>query len=97
MRLGVHREHLADALSPADAVWFFVPANLGWDLPAAVASLGARAHFAPSIEDLVSGLDAAARAGDHILIMSNGGFGALHDKLLTALRRRGTDSPGELG
>jgi UDP-N-acetylmuramate: L-alanyl-gamma-D-glutamyl-meso-diaminopimelate ligase len=97
MRLGVHREHLAEALGAADAVWFFVPPNLGWDLPAAVASLGARAHFAPSIEDLVSGLDAAARAGDHILIMSNGGFGGLHDKLLFALRRRGTDSPAELG
>jgi len=97
MRLGVHREHLADALRPADVVWFFVPPNLGWDLPAAVASLGARAHFAPGIEDLVSDLAAAARVGDHILIMSNGGFGGLHDKLLAALRRRGTDSPGELG
>jgi len=81
MRLGVHRDHLADALGLADAVWFFVPPTLGWDLPAAVATLGSRAHFAPSTQDLVSGLAAAARPGDHILIMSNGGFGGLHDRL----------------
>jgi len=97
MRLGVHRDHLADALGLADAVWFFVPPTLGWDLPAAVATLGSRAHFAPSTQDLVSGLAAAARPGDHILIMSNGGFGGLHDRLLSALRERGADSPGEIG
>ncbi len=96
MRLGAHREQLALALGTADSVWFFVPPELGWDLPAAVASLGSRAHFAPSIEALVEGLTAAARAGDHILIMSNGGFGGLHDKLLKALRLGRADSPGEV-
>jgi len=96
MRLGVHREHLAAALGLADAVWFFVPPDLGWDLRAAVVSLGSRAHYAASVEELVRGITAAARPGDHVLIMSNGGFGGLHDKLLTALRHRGTDSPGEV-
>jgi UDP-N-acetylmuramate: L-alanyl-gamma-D-glutamyl-meso-diaminopimelate ligase len=95
MRLGVHREHLALALSEADAVWFFVPPDLGWDLPAAVATLGSRAHFATGLEQLVRELAAAARPGDHILIMSNGGFGGLHDKLLAALRQSVTDSSAE--
>ncbi len=97
MRLGVHREQLAAAFAAADDVWFFVPANLGWDLPAAVATLGARGRFATSVGDLVRELSDAARPGDHILIMSNGGFEGLHDKLLRALRQRGTDSQGELG
>ncbi len=85
MRLGVHREALADALAPADACWFFCPPTLGWDLPAAVAALGARAHFAASIEELVASLANAARPGDHVLIMSNGGFGGLHERLVDAL------------
>jgi len=97
MKLGVHRGHLADAFGAADAVWFFVPPDLGWDLPAAVANLGSRAQFSSSVEDLVQEIAAAARPGDHILIMSNGGFGGLHDKLLAALRERGTDSPREVG
>jgi UDP-N-acetylmuramate: L-alanyl-gamma-D-glutamyl-meso-diaminopimelate ligase len=85
MRLGVHREALADALGPADACWFYCPPTLGWDLPAAVASLGARARFAASVEELVASLAAAARPGDHVLIMSNGGFGGLHERLVAAL------------
>ncbi|HEY2144750.1 MAG TPA: UDP-N-acetylmuramate:L-alanyl-gamma-D-glutamyl-meso-diaminopimelate ligase [Steroidobacteraceae bacterium] len=86
MKLGVHREQLAPALAAADASWFFCPADLGWDLPGAVSALGDRAHTATTVEALVQGLTAQARAGDHILVMSNGGFGGLHDKLLASLR-----------
>jgi UDP-N-acetylmuramate: L-alanyl-gamma-D-glutamyl-meso-diaminopimelate ligase len=85
MRLGVHRDALADALAPADACWFFCPPTLGWDLAAAVAALGARAHFGATVEELVASLANAARPGDHVLIMSNGGFGGLHQRLLDAL------------
>jgi UDP-N-acetylmuramate: L-alanyl-gamma-D-glutamyl-meso-diaminopimelate ligase len=59
---------------------------LGWDLQGAVASMGQRARFADSVDALVQALAAEARAGDHILVMSNGGFGGLHEKLLTALK-----------
>jgi UDP-N-acetylmuramate: L-alanyl-gamma-D-glutamyl-meso-diaminopimelate ligase len=86
MKLGVHREQLAPALAAADASWFYYPADLGWDLPGAVSALGNRAHIATTVESLVQGLTAQARSGDHILVMSNGGFGGLHEKLLTALR-----------
>ena len=86
MKMGVHRDHMAPALAAADLTYFFCPADLGWDLKGAVASMGQRARFAESVDALVQALAAEARAGDHILVMSNGGFGGLHEKLLTALR-----------
>ncbi len=88
MKLGVHREQIAPALAPADRAWFLSSPDLGWDLPSAVAALGGRASFAPSVDELVKGLTDDSRPGDHILVMSNGGFGGLHDKLLAALRAR---------
>jgi UDP-N-acetylmuramate: L-alanyl-gamma-D-glutamyl-meso-diaminopimelate ligase len=88
MKLGVHREQLAPALALADRAWFLNSADLGWDLPSAVAPLGARASFAASVDALVKGLADDSRPGDHILVMSNGGFGGLHEKLLAALRAR---------
>ena len=75
-------------MAAADAAWFLNAPELGWDLPAALAPLGARAHFADSVEALAEALAGEARAGDQILIMSNGGFGGLHGKLLAALRAR---------
>ena len=88
MKMGVHRKELAPALALADRAWFLNSPDLGWDLPGAVAALGDRAHFAANVDALVKGLAGDSRPGDHILVMSNGGFGGLHDKLLAALRAR---------
>ncbi len=88
MKLGVHRHQLAPSLSAADAAWFLNAPDLGWDLPAALAPLGARAHFAETVDALALALAAEARPGDQILVMSNGGFGGLHGKVLAALRER---------
>jgi UDP-N-acetylmuramate: L-alanyl-gamma-D-glutamyl-meso-diaminopimelate ligase len=88
MKLGVHREQLAPALRSADVAWFLNAPDLGWDLPGAVTALGERARFGATVEALVTALVEDSRPGDHILVMSNGGFGGLHDKLLTALRAR---------
>ena len=88
MKRGVHSATLAGALAAADESWFFAPADLGWDLPAAVAALGARAHVAATVETLAADLLAALRPGDQVVIMSNGGFGGLHEKLLAGLRAR---------
>jgi UDP-N-acetylmuramate: L-alanyl-gamma-D-glutamyl-meso-diaminopimelate ligase len=85
MRMGVHRETLAPSLAAADEVWIFVAADLGWDVEKAVLPLGTRAHFAADIGDLVERLHGGLRPGDHVLIMSNGGFGGLHSRLLDAL------------
>jgi hypothetical protein len=87
MRLGVHREQLAPALALADAAWFLNPPDLGWDLPAAVAALGdARISRRPSMRWSPNSRR-QLRAGDHVLVMSNGGFGGLHEKLLANCAR----------
>jgi UDP-N-acetylmuramate: L-alanyl-gamma-D-glutamyl-meso-diaminopimelate ligase len=88
MRMGVHRETLAPSLAAADAVWMFAPPDLGWDADAVVKSLGEKGRVARSIDELLSGLVSGARPGDQVLIMSNGGFGGLHGKLLEALAGR---------
>jgi UDP-N-acetylmuramate: L-alanyl-gamma-D-glutamyl-meso-diaminopimelate ligase len=88
MKLGVHRDELAPALAPADLTWFLNSPGLGWDLAKAVAPLGNRARFAADVDALAKDLAAESRAGDHVLIMSNGGFGGLHEKLLAELRAR---------
>jgi UDP-N-acetylmuramate: L-alanyl-gamma-D-glutamyl-meso-diaminopimelate ligase len=89
MKLGVHREQLAPSLQLADRTWFLDSPDLGWELAPAVAALGARASFAMSVDALVKGIAEDSRPGDQVLVMSNGGFGGLHDKLLAALRARG--------
>jgi UDP-N-acetylmuramate: L-alanyl-gamma-D-glutamyl-meso-diaminopimelate ligase len=58
---------------------------LDWDAAQALAPMGARAVVAATIDDLVGRIVAAARSGDHVLCMSNGGFGGVHTKLLEAL------------
>jgi UDP-N-acetylmuramate: L-alanyl-gamma-D-glutamyl-meso-diaminopimelate ligase len=88
MKLGVHRDQLAPSLAVADKSWFLNTADLGWDLRGAVAGMGERVRLSASVDELVKGLAADVRSGDHVLIMSNGGFGGLHDKLLAALRAR---------
>ncbi|HET6655629.1 MAG TPA: cyanophycin synthetase, partial [Gammaproteobacteria bacterium] len=82
MRAGVHRDALGPSLSAADRVYCYRPATLKWD-PAVV--LGGQANVIDSIDGLVEAVVAEARPGDHVLVMSNGGFGGFHDKLLTAL------------
>ncbi|MGH8287258.1 MAG: UDP-N-acetylmuramate:L-alanyl-gamma-D-glutamyl-meso-diaminopimelate ligase [Steroidobacteraceae bacterium] len=88
MRMGVHRETLASSLSKADEVWLYAPADLGWDPASVLRELGAHAHVSRDVDALASELARVLRPGDHALIMSNGGFGGLHGKLLEALRAR---------
>jgi UDP-N-acetylmuramate: L-alanyl-gamma-D-glutamyl-meso-diaminopimelate ligase len=88
MKLGVHRNQLAAALAEADQSWIFSPSDLGWDVKSAFTALAERAHFGDSVDSLVAGLLEEVAAGDHVLVMSNGGFGGFHDKLLAALQAR---------
>jgi len=92
MKLGVHRDQLAPALALADRAWVLNPPQLGWDLAAAVAPLHGRVSLASTVDALVEALSAQVQPGDHVLVMSNGGFGGLHEKLLAELRRRATGS-----
>jgi UDP-N-acetylmuramate: L-alanyl-gamma-D-glutamyl-meso-diaminopimelate ligase len=88
MRMGVHRDTLAAAFAGADQVWLYTPADLGWDTGTVLAALGCRGHASGDVDALARELAGAARAGDQVLIMSNGGFGGLHEKLLGELQRR---------
>ncbi|SOD30286.1 UDP-N-acetylmuramate: L-alanyl-gamma-D-glutamyl-meso-diaminopimelate ligase [Variovorax sp. YR752] len=85
MKLGVMAAQLPWSLEAAD-LSFCHTAGLDWDAAAALAPMGDRAQVAGAIEPLVKQIVAAARPGDHIVCMSNGGFGGVHDKLLAALR-----------
>jgi UDP-N-acetylmuramate: L-alanyl-gamma-D-glutamyl-meso-diaminopimelate ligase len=87
MKMGVHRNTLAPSLSGADEVWLFTPPDLGWDASPIIAALGSRGHSSHDVDSLAGELVKATRPGDHVLIMSNGGFGGLHGKLLAALER----------
>lgn len=85
MRMGTHKAQLAQALQAADSVYLYQPAGLGWDLAAVVAELGGKGSLWQDVDALAAHVAQQAQAGDHILVMSNGGFGGIHDKLLAYL------------
>nr|CAA6824944.1 MAG: UDP-N-acetylmuramate:L-alanyl-gamma-D-glutamyl-meso-diaminopimelate ligase (EC [uncultured Thiotrichaceae bacterium] len=85
MRMGEHKDKLADALGEADQVWLYQPEGLGWELSDVVDALGDQGELATDVGQLVSDVTSYIKPGDHVLIMSNGGFGGIHDKLLDAL------------
>ncbi|MCK5720294.1 MAG: UDP-N-acetylmuramate:L-alanyl-gamma-D-glutamyl-meso-diaminopimelate ligase [Thiomargarita sp.] len=84
MRMGVHKETLAPALQLADMVALYQPSNLDWSLAEMANSLPNTQIFTTT-ESLITFLVKNAQAGDHIIIMSNGGFENIHQRLLTAL------------
>ncbi len=85
MKLGTMKAQLPWALEHAD-LSFCHTGGLDWDAAAALAPLGARAQVAGSIDAIVDQVGRTARAGDHVLFMSNGGFGGVHERLLARLR-----------
>ncbi len=86
MKLGVMKDALPGSLKNADLV-FCYSANLGWDAAAALAPLGSKAIVRDDLGELIEAVATAARPGDHILVMSNGAFGGVHEKLLKRLAR----------
>lgn len=88
MRLGIHKETLANSLNEADQVFLFQPKGLDWEMGHVLDALPDKSSLVDEIDDLVKALCHQAKKGDHILIMSNGGFGGIHEKLLTALKTK---------
>ena len=84
MKLGAVKAQLPWALEEADLA-FCHAGNLSWNAAQALAPMGDRAVVANTVDELVARVVTAARAGDHVLCMSNGGFGGIHQKLLDAL------------
>ncbi|TSE34381.1 UDP-N-acetylmuramate--L-alanyl-gamma-D-glutamyl-meso-2,6-diaminoheptandioate ligase [Tepidimonas charontis] len=87
MKLGTMKAQLPWALAGADLA-FCHAGGLDWDAHAALAPLAGRAQVAPDIDTLMAQVLAAVRPGDHLLCMSNGAFGGVHERLLAALRSR---------
>ncbi len=88
MRMGVHKDELAAALNDADRVVVYQPPNLSWSVEEITAALGAKAQVFGSVRAIVDTLSSELAAGDHVLIMSNGGFGGLYGLLADALAAR---------
>lgn len=84
MKLGVMKQALPGSLADADRV-FCYSGGIDWDATAALVPLGDKATVRQDLDTLIGGIAAAAQSGDHILVMSNGGFGGIHDKLLQRL------------
>jgi UDP-N-acetylmuramate: L-alanyl-gamma-D-glutamyl-meso-diaminopimelate ligase len=92
MKLGAHREGLAESLGGADTVWFYQPRDLPWSLAEVAAAIGGHARVLPDVDSLTQALAEDLKAGDHVALMSNGDFGGLHRKLEAALRARSAGS-----
>jgi UDP-N-acetylmuramate: L-alanyl-gamma-D-glutamyl-meso-diaminopimelate ligase len=86
MRLGAHAAELAPSLADADAVVFLQRPELAWDAEKVTAALNGRGHTAPTVAALIVALREQARAGDHIVFMSNGGFENAPRKFLAGLQ-----------
>ena len=85
MKLGVMKNALPASLKDADLV-FCYQANLGWDAREALSPISGKTQVHDDLGQLVAAITQAAQAGDHVLVMSNGGFGGIHQKLLDALK-----------
>ncbi|MEN8213622.1 MAG: UDP-N-acetylmuramate:L-alanyl-gamma-D-glutamyl-meso-diaminopimelate ligase [Pseudomonadota bacterium] len=89
MRMGIHAGTLPASLEKADQVLVFSPPSLQWDANGVFAPLGARAQVYDSTQAIIERIAAEARDGDTILVMSNGGFEGIHQRILDALGKRG--------
>jgi UDP-N-acetylmuramate: L-alanyl-gamma-D-glutamyl-meso-diaminopimelate ligase len=85
MKLGTHKQALVDSLRAADRVFVYQSPEVKWDVATAVGPLGGLATVESDLARLTAALVTEARPGDHLVLMSNGSFGGLHERLLAAL------------
>ncbi|MFZ6691197.1 UDP-N-acetylmuramate:L-alanyl-gamma-D-glutamyl-meso-diaminopimelate ligase [Undibacterium sp. SXout20W] len=94
MKLGTMKQALPESLNEADLVFGYGAQEgkdaLGWDLDEALSPLGNKAQSFKHLPELVQAIVDQTRPGDYVLVMSNGGFGGVHQKLLTALKEKHT-------
>jgi UDP-N-acetylmuramate: L-alanyl-gamma-D-glutamyl-meso-diaminopimelate ligase len=94
MKLGTMQERLSSSLSDADLVFCFAR-DLGWDPSHALAALGTRAFTHVDMGTMVETLARTLQPGDHVLVMSNGDFGSVHERLLARLARKPAAAPAQ--
>jgi len=85
MRMGVHKESLANSLEDADEIVMLQPENLSWDLNQVSTQLGEHGKVFTQVSDIIEHLQHTVHTDDHIIIMSNGSFEEIHTRLLAAL------------
>ena len=86
MRMGVHSETLATSMQGADRIWMHEPGDLSWSLSEVAQATGVPTRVSGSVQAIVDEVVREARSGDHILVMSNGGFGGIHERLVSSLQ-----------
>lgn len=85
MKSGIHQDALSDATADADLAFWLRAPDMNWDLAAAAGVGNGRARVFDDVGDIVSAVIQQARAGDCIVVMSNGGFQGIHERLIKAL------------
>ncbi len=94
MKMGISKNDLAPSLGRADEVFLFQPHHIPWQVAEVADACVQPAHWSADLDTLVDMVVKTAQPGDHILVMSNGGFGGIHDRLLDALAKsRNRKSP----
>ena len=88
MRMGVHGDTLAASLSDADEVLLYQPEDIDWDLKKVTQKMKGQARVFSGIDKMVDTVKQEIKEGDHILVMSNGAFGGIHEKLIKVLEER---------
>jgi UDP-N-acetylmuramate: L-alanyl-gamma-D-glutamyl-meso-diaminopimelate ligase len=88
MRMGVHRDQLANSYNQADVCYLYQPEGLDWNLADVAANASTESIVFSRIEDIIEKVCEVSKSGDNVLIMSNGGFGGIHQKLIAALKSR---------
>ena len=88
MKMGIHQQSLIDATAAASEVIWFQPEELEWPLAQMAEQSGTPAKVIDSTQSIVDYLSTNSASGDHILVMSNGGFEGIHQRLITALKEQ---------
>ncbi len=91
MKMGIHKDTLAASWQQADEILIYEPAGMNWSLAQAVQTSSASAQCYQQVQDIIDAAVRIACSGDHILVMSNGGFEGIHQRILTALSDLPTD------
>ena len=88
MKMGVHKNTLAASMREADLIFVYRPDELDEAFDRSISTLGKKLHLCTDYNEMVSGLEAKLLAGDQLVFMSNGNFGAVRQKLTMALQKK---------
>ena len=88
MRMGVHATRLPASLESADQVLVYSPGDMNWDAGTIFKTMGDKARVFDSVADIVTVASESVAPGDYLLVMSNGGFEGIHQRLLERLAEK---------